>query len=122
MKSYHFILLIFLIVLSPSLLWADCQAWDHWDDDVSAFGDLWSNMAEKFPFSIVGFSLDIIDQFADISPTSPADLKLEMIGLDIYPLSWLQSDTFDTFAEGFRILLLIMIIFSVAKHVIEKVL
>lgn len=119
-----FLSLVFILcsteIYSESYAYADCTAGQH--IDTQPIDDFGAEFIQKFPFSILAFSMDLLDQLSSIEPQSPSDYTMHIVGVDITPLSWIDSDFTDFVVAGMRIMILALFIFSTAKHVIERIL
>lgn len=118
MKIFFLTLVLFLCFVTP--VFADCSAAQTFDS--TPFVNFKDAMFEKFPFSIVSFAIDILDDLSSISPQNPSNVSLHLIGIDIRPLEWIAGDFEDFIAGSLRILMLATLIFGVAKHVVERIL
>jgi hypothetical protein len=122
-RNIILIILVFLFVFNISPVFADsCDEWNNLDVP-TIFEGVWTILAEKFPFSILVFAIDILDSFSAISPTSPASIQHDLFGTTVYPFWFIGASSLaDAIFLGIRLLVLIGIIFGIVKHVLEVIL
>lgn len=109
-----------VVVVPPGSLPSCSQdAFPMLQESVQSFLD---TMSTHFPFSVFSFSISVLDQLSSLSPQSPTDFEMCFFGpMCVYPLSFLDSGVFDFLFSAFRILLVVLMIFSLGKFLLEYV-
>jgi len=118
-KLLYFTVCFLLCLLVSSISWADCNVNDIEYTNIDDFKD---TLSSAFPFSVIVFAGDILDDISSISPLSPASFSFSVFGTEYTPLAFIESETVDGLFQAFRILILAGAIFALAKHVLEYIL
>jgi hypothetical protein len=123
MGNKFLVIILFFSLFTVSPVFADsCDEWNNLEVP-TMLGGIWTALSEKFPFSIIVFAGQILDEFSSISPTSPAGIELDVLHTTITPFWFIGSSSIaDGVFLGIRLLILIVTIFSIVKHVIEAIL
>jgi hypothetical protein len=121
MKKVISIFVFVLIILTSTLSFADCEVVEF---DTTAFDDLVETISITFPFSVIYFAIDMLDDISQISSQSPSGIEIPLAFMTIKPLSFL--DDIPVFANTImpiiRYFMLGSLLLAMALFLIEKVL
>jgi len=117
MKVFLMVAVLLLCSAVPSFAVCDAEI------DTSGFDELIDTLELSFPFSVVFFAIDMLEQISSIQPVSPTDVSYHIWdGVEITPLSWMEVEGVDAFFAVLRIIFMGIMLLSIARHVIERIL
>jgi hypothetical protein len=126
MRSF-FPVIVFLIILTGNADQGHAECADMLDTEFQTnimqnVDNISGAISSAFPFSLILFAKDILTDLAGVTAESFTSAEISLFGITITPLSVLDNSGFDMFMQFLRVATLVIVIFSVVKHVLENIL